>query len=63
MADGLIFIIAVAVVIAVVGVIGLGLWGQKAEVPATKRVYDSYTQTWFDMDPKTGKRTLAVVKK
>jgi hypothetical protein len=58
-----IIIIAVAIVIAVFGVIGLGLWSQKAEVPATKRVYDSYTKTWFEEDPKTGKRTLAVLKK
>jgi hypothetical protein len=61
-----IIIIAAAIIIAVFGVIGLGLWSQKTEqavIPVTKRVYDSYVKTFFDEDPKTGKRTLAVLKK
>jgi hypothetical protein len=27
--------------------------------PVTVRVYDSYVKTWFNVDPKTGQRTLA----
>jgi len=61
MAD--ILIIAIAVVVSVVAVIGLGLWAEGGAAPATKRVYDSYTKTWFDEDIKTGKRTLAAVAK
>ncbi|MBM5805803.1 MAG: hypothetical protein FJZ49_07080 [Candidatus Verstraetearchaeota archaeon] len=58
-----ILIIAVAVVVSVVAVIGLGLWAEGGVAPATKRVFDSYTKTWFDEDIKTGKRALAVAKK